>query len=217
MKNLKQRLAAMRRDYSGLELDERSVMKDPIRQFSFWMEQAVEAELTDANAVTLATAGANDQPDVRIVLLRSADKLGFTFYTNYNSRKGVELSANKKACMNFFWPELQRQVRILGTISKLPGRVSDKYFASRPRESQLGAWASDQSSVIPNRQSLLTRYDQAAVRFRGKEVPRPPYWGGYLLKPSSLEFWQGRASRLHDRILFEKKKDSRWQISRLAP
>ena len=174
-KNLAKRLTSLRRDYSGLELDEKSVMKNPIRQFSFWMEQAMEAELTDANAMTLGTAGKSSQPDLRVVLLRSADRNGFSFFTNYKSRKGEELAQNKKACLNFFWPELQRQVRISGSIRKLPAKESDAYFASRPRESQVGAWASPQSQIIESREALLSLYDRYAGEFRGRKVPRPPH------------------------------------------
>jgi pyridoxamine 5'-phosphate oxidase len=217
MSIIQKQIAVLRRDYSALELDEKSVMSNPFRQFEFWMEQALEAELQDANAMTLATSGAGSQPDLRIVLLRGVDKNGFTFFTNYKSRKGTELSANKKACLNFFWPELQRQVRIAGTVRKVSAKDSDAYFATRPRESQIGAWASHQSETLRDRRELMDVFEQYVAKFRNKTVPRPAYWGGYVLVPSSIEFWQGRPNRLHDRIFFERKKDGRWKKSRLSP
>jgi len=217
MNNLQNQLNTLRREYSALELDEHSVMKNPLKQFGFWMEQALETKLDDPNAMTLATAGKGGQPDLRIVLLRGFNRDGFSFFTNYNSRKGEELAQNKKACLNFFWPELQRQVRIAGSVSKVPARVSDDYFATRPRDSQIGAWASHQSEKIKDRKVLMDVYLEYTEQFKGITVPRPKHWGGYVLKPVQIEFWQGRASRLHDRILFEKKKDGRWAISRLSP
>jgi pyridoxamine 5'-phosphate oxidase len=167
--------------------------------------------------MTLATVNRKGQPDARIVLLRGVDKNGFSFFTNYKSAKGREINENKKVCLNFFWPDLSRQVRIAGTIEKLSAKISDDYFQSRPRESQLGAWASNQSEVIENRQALEAKFDEFEQKFNGKKIPRPAHWGGYIVRPVTIEFWQGRASRLHDRILYEKNKSGTWKISRLAP
>src|SRR6188768_2380644 len=173
MNNLQHQLATLRRDYSALELDEHSVMKDPLKQFEFWMEQALEAKLDEPNAMTLATSDDTAQPDLRVVLLRGFNRDGFSFFTNYQSRKGEEMAVNKKACLNFFWPELQRQVRIAGAVSKATARVSDGYFASRPRESQLGAWASRQSEEIKDRKELMDLYEYYSEHYKGLDVPRP--------------------------------------------
>jgi pyridoxamine 5'-phosphate oxidase len=207
----------MRNEIDSLELDKKRVEKNPFMQFERWMENALEAKTHEANAMTLATVNKKGQPDARIVLLRGVDKNGFTFFTNYKSAKGKEMSENKKVCLNFFWPELARQVRIKGVIEKLSSKLSDEYFQSRPRESQLGAWASNQSEVIENRQALERRFDELNEKYNEKKIPRPSHWGGYVVKPVTIEFWQGRASRLHDRILFEKNKSGKWKISRLAP
>lgn len=216
MSKIQKVLNSLRREYSMLELDEKSVIKNPFSQFEFWMEQAVEADLLDVNAMSLATADSNGRPDLRVVLLKDFGKDGFTFYTNYKSRKGKEITENKHACLNFFWVELQRQVRITGTLKKVSAAESDAYFATRPRESQLGSWASSQSNVIKNRQVLDDQFLYYFEKFKNKPVPRPPHWGGYALKPVRIEFWQGRENRMHDRVLFEKSSTG-WKISRLSP
>jgi pyridoxamine 5'-phosphate oxidase len=216
MSKIQDILNSLRREYSMLELDEKSVMKNPFKQFEFWMEQAIEAKLDDLNAMSLATADAKGKPDVRVVLLKSFDSNGFVFYTNYKSEKAKQIEKNKYAALNFFWVDLQRQVRINGTLKKTSAAESDEYFATRPRESQLGAWASTQSAVIKNRQVLDDRFLYYFEKYKGSDVPRPPQWGGYILKPSRIEFWQGRENRLHDRILFERNKED-WKISRLSP
>jgi pyridoxamine 5'-phosphate oxidase len=216
MKKLHRTIHSLRNDYAAHELDESGVRKNPIRQFEDWMRQALEAKAEEPNAMTLATAGAGGTPDLRVVLLRGISREGFTFYTNYGSAKGRQLAKNKRASLNFFWPELQRQVRVQGVIQKVPARVSDAYFNSRPRDSRIGAWASLQSVPLSGREALMDRVQQYEAEFRGRRIPRPPYWGGYLLTPRRIEFWQGRASRLHDRILYEKKRGG-WKISRLSP
>jgi len=204
-------------DFESLELDKKKVDKNPIVQFFRWMENALEAKVQDPNAMILATSNKKGQPDARIVLLRGVDKNGFSFFTNYKSAKGKEIVENKKVCLNFYWPELARQVRIKGVVEKLGSKVSDEYFQSRPRESQIGAWASNQSEWIENRDELNKKVEAFEKKFAGKKIPRPAHWGGYIVKPNSIEFWQGRTSRLHDRILFEKSKSGKWKISRLCP
>jgi pyridoxamine 5'-phosphate oxidase len=217
MNDVNKIIKSIRNETDSLELDKKRVEKNPITQFEHWMEHALEAKVQEPNAMTLATVNRKGQPDARIVLLRGVDKNGFSFFTNYKSAKGKEISENKKVCLNFFWPDLSRQVRIAGTIEKLSGKISDDYFQSRPRESQLGAWASNQSEVIENRKALEDKFDEFEKKFNGKKIPRPAHWGGYVVKPATIEFWQGRASRLHDRILYEKSKSGTWKISRLAP
>ncbi|HPD53882.1 MAG TPA: pyridoxamine 5'-phosphate oxidase [Bacteroidia bacterium] len=218
MRQISDIIRHLRTDFSAFELNESDVEKNPLRQFAKWMEQALEAEVNEPNAMTLATVNKKKQPDARIVLLRDVDKTGFTFFTNYQSRKGTQMADNKQACLNFFWPELQRQVRILGTIEKLSAKASDAYFKTRPRESQLGAWASDQSRELNDRHALVERLELLEKKFEGKAVVRPPHWGGYRLKPHHIEFWQGRPSRLHDRIIYERSRNSgKWRIFRLFP
>lgn len=207
----------LRFDFESLDLDKEKVDKNPIVQFFRWMENALEAKVQDANAMTLATADKKGQPDARIVLLRGADKNGFSFFTNYKSAKGKEIGENRKVCLNFYWAELARQVRIKGVVEKLGARVSDEYFQSRPRESQISAWASNQSEWIENRGELNKKFNELEKKFAGKNVPRPSHWGGFLVKPTAIEFWQGRTNRLHDRILFEKNKSGKWKMSRISP
>jgi len=202
-------------------LDESSVSPDPIRQFELWFADAVNAQMREPTAMTLATVGADGRPAARIVLLKAADARGFTFFTNYSSRKGRELAANRLAALLFFWPELERQIRIEGAVSPIDADESERYFAGRPRMSQLGAWASPQSEPIAGRAALETRFEEFADRYRDADtpVPRPPHWGGYRLEPESIEFWQGRASRLHDRIRYRRTQvhPVAWIIDRLAP
>jgi pyridoxamine 5'-phosphate oxidase len=211
----------LRTEYMRATLDEASVEPDPIRQFERWFTEAVSAKMPEPNAMTLATVDADGNPSARIVLLKGADQRGFTFFTNYASRKGRELAARPRAALLFFWPELERQIRIEGTVSQVDASESVEYFAGRPRPSQLGAWASPQSEPIGNRKELEARLAEFADRYGdvSAPVPRPPHWGGYRLAPESLEFWQGRASRLHDRIRYRRTKahPSAWIIDRLAP
>jgi len=202
-------------------LDESSVAADPVRQFEQWFADAVNAQVPEPNAMTLATVGADGDPSARIVLLKGVDEHGFTFFTNYASRKGRELATRPRAALLFFWPELERQIRIEGSVSQVDAAESAAYFAGRPRMSQLGAWASPQSDPIAGRSFLEARFAELADRYRdaSEPVPRPPHWGGYRLAPESLEFWQGRASRLHDRIRYRRTQAQppAWIVDRLAP
>lgn len=206
----------MRREYSGPHLSKSDVADDPVKQFEDWFDEALNDDLTDANAMQLATATKEGRPSVRTVLLKGFDERGFQFYTNYKSRKGRELQENTQAAVCFYWAELNRQVRIEGVVKKTSKENSADYFAQRPRNSQLSAHASKQSHTIKSRQELEDLYEQAEKKYEDKEVPLPDHWGGYLLGPSAVEFWQGRPSRLHDRIVYEKKEDN-WVIKRLAP
>ena len=209
--------ASQRTDYRRASLDAADVDADPIRQFSAWYDAAAAAEVPEVNAMTLATVDADGRPSARIVLLRGADARGFTFYTNFRSRKGRELDARPDAALLFFWPQLERQVRIEGTVARAELPAADAYFANRPRASQVGAWASPQSEPIPDRAWLERAYGEHDRRFGAEGgVPRPPHWGGYTLRPRAFEFWQGRASRLHDRIVYRRDGDA-WTIGRLAP
>jgi len=209
-------LAELRRDYARGSLDERSVDPDPIRQFQFWFRQALDAQLPEPNAMTLATVDGEGRPSARIVLIKGVDEQGFVFYTNYESRKGLELATNPHASLLFYWIELERQVRIEGVVEKTSAGESDAYFASRPLGSRIGAWASEQSREIADRAELEASEKAFTERF-GENPPRPPHWGGYRLVPERIEFWQGRPSRLHDRILYTREADGHWRISRLSP
>lgn len=207
----------LRTDYAAFELDEAHVLSHPFRQFERWMKNAIDAKVEEPNAMTLATTDADGFPDARVVLLRDLDKKGFVFFSNYRSRKGQELRANRRVCLNFFWPELQRQVRIRGKVERLPARASDAYFRSRPRQSQIGAWASLQSEPLAARADLEERFILFEKKFSGTSVPRPPHWGGYRVIPDHIEFWQGRRSRLHDRIAYGRSRAGRWTHCRLYP
>jgi len=190
---------------------------DPLRQFDSWYDAAVKAGLFDPSVMALATVGASGQPAVRMVLLKGFGPHGFVFYTNYESRKGRELAANPRVAVTFCWGDLDRQVRIEGTVERLSPAESDAYFQSRPRESQLGAWASQQSTVIPDRAALEARYQAVTERFTGAPVPRPPTWGGYRIMPAVIEFWQGRERRLHDRLRYARQDNGSWLLERLCP
>ncbi len=217
MTKLKDEIFNLRVDFNIGSLDEKKISSDPFKQFNIWMENALTAKVFEPTAMTLSTANKKGVVDSRIVLLRDLDKKGFNFFTNYNSAKGREMKENKNVSLNFFWPELQRQVRIRGVVEKLPEKASDKYFASRPRESQIGAWASNQSEVLADRNELENRVIELHLKFADKKVPRPKHWGGYRVKPTQIEFWQGRQSRLHDRFLFKKSRTGKWVMSRLNP
>ncbi len=206
----------MRSEYMQKTLSENEVNPCPIEQFKVWFDEAVNSKLKDANACTLATCGNDMLPDARIVLLKEYDKDGFVFFTNYESKKARDMKQNKKACINFSWLELERQIRISGEIEKISKAQSLAYFATRSRGSQLGAWVSEQSKLLESAQALRLQVAKMSEKFKNKQIPLPDFWGGYRLKPSRIEFWQGRESRLHDRILYSKQ-ESRWSICRLAP
>ena len=210
-------IANLRKDYSSQSLLETDVAVHPLDQFQKWWREAGDSAIDEVNAMTLATASSDGIPAARIVLLKDFDKSGFTFFTNYKSYKAMHLEENPKACLVFFWKELERQVRITGLVKKLPEKESDEYFLSRPVGSQVGAWASPQSQVIESREWLEERVLQLTEEFRQKELKRPPHWGGYLVTPVIIEFWQGRPSRLHDRIQYTLQEDSNWKIERLSP
>jgi pyridoxamine 5'-phosphate oxidase len=203
-------------EYETAGLDIGDVDPDPIVQWHRWYDEAVAAEVVEPNAMTLATVDPDGVPDGRVLLVRGVDERGLSFFTNYESAKGRQLDANPMAAMVFAWLDLHRQVRVRGRIDRVPGDESDEYFASRPRESQLGAWASAQSSPIADRAELEARVAAMAERFAGGDVPRPPHWGGWRLAPVSFEFWQGRPSRLHDRLRYDRSGTG-WQIRRLSP
>lgn len=197
-------------------LSERSVSPDPFEQFHMWFQLVLKSDLPQPYAMTLATVSSNGHPSARVVLFKGIDRRGFTFYTNYESRKGKELSVNKHAALLFYWQKLERQVRIEGTVEKLSQEESYEYFSSRPRDSRIGAWASRQSEVIENRSILEAQFKKYKQNFRNADVPLPDFWGGYRLLPRSIEFWQSRPNRLHDRIAYVAENSS-WKIVRLSP
>jgi pyridoxamine 5'-phosphate oxidase len=213
----KKDLSSLRKEYSSSQLDEKTVASDPLLEFEKWLNAAIEAELPEPNAMNLATATADGRPSSRIVLLKEVNPEGFVFYTNYQSQKGLEMEKNPFGALTFFWVELERQVRIEGSIERVSAEVSDTYFKSRPRGSQIGAWSSPQSQRIASRKILEERSVEIAKRFDGKDIPRPAQWGGYTLIPNRIEFWQGRENRLHDRILYKADLSGNWVIQRVAP
>ncbi|SRR5213594_3127890 len=210
-------LADLRAEYTQAGLDARDLDPDPLRQFQKWFEQALNAGIHEPNAMALATVNAAGQPSIRIVLLKGIDERGFTFFTNYKSRKAIELESNSRAALNFPWIELERQVNVIGTVTKVTPQESEAYFKSRPRGSRLGAWASHQSEAIADRSVLEKRMRELESKYVDDNIPAPPDWGGYRLKPSEIEFWQGRPNRLHDRFRYLFQADKTWRIDRLSP
>lgn len=209
-------IADIRKDYRLHTLNETDAATDAIEQFARWWNDAVQSEIVEVNAMTLATATHDGKPSARIVLLKSFDKNGFVFFTNYESHKGKELKENTNAALVFFWKEIERQVRIEGTVEKTTAVESDAYFFSRPEGSRIGAWSSPQSEVIANRQTLEASEQLYKEKF-ANSIPRPPHWGGYRVMPLRIEFWQGRSNRLHDRLLYTKTNEGSWKVDRLAP
>lgn len=214
---MKRKIASLRQEYSQKKFSEKKALPDPFAQFAKWWKQAMKSGISEVNAMALATSSADGMPSARIVLLKDYSENGFVFFTNYNSFKGRQLAENPKACLVFFWKELERQVRITGIIEKISNEENDEYFYSRPQESQVGAIASPQSQVIAGREWLDENYKKLAKEAEGKKIERPQHWGGYLVKPVIIEFWQGRPSRLHDRLQYSLQDDGKWKIERLAP
>lgn len=210
-------IAEIRKDYSQKELLEENLPLHPIEQFGIWWDEAMEAKIEEANAMTLATASADGVPSARIVLLKGFGQQGFVFYTNYTSAKGKQLTENPKASLVFFWKELERQVRITGMVEKTGVKESEEYFLSRPQGSQLAAWTSPQSQVIESRLWLDDQFQKITKQMEATSMQRPPNWGGYIVKPAIVEFWQGRPNRLHDRIQYSRGEQGEWRIERLAP
>lgn len=218
MKSIRETVHEIREEYKSRILSEKEVDKSPIIQFEHWFEEAIKSEIPEVNAMTLATASKEGMPSARIVLLKGFDEQGFTFYTNYLSRKGKELIKNPFASMVFFWPELERQVRIEGRVEKTSKETSEAYFNSRPFESRVAAIISPQSQVVPNRIFLDQKWKEASKQYEGdKTIPKPAHWGGFVLNPHKIEFWQGRPGRLHDRLLYSRMEKTKWKIERLAP
>lgn len=209
-------LTDLRRDYAFETLSRSSVAHSPFVQFAKWMDEALSSAIIDANAMMISTVDAESRPSSRVVLLKDFGESGFTFFTNYDSKKGQDLAVNPNTVLHFFWPELERQINIRGTAAKVSREESETYFRSRPVESRIGAWASNQSTVLSSREELEKRVEDLRAKFDGEDIPLPPFWGGFRVAPDRFEFWQGRPSRLHDRISYELK-GSDWEISRLSP
>lgn len=210
-------ISHLRREYSLGSLHRKDLLADPIAQFRAWFTATTEAGVVEANAMTLSTIGLDGRPSARIVLLKGVDERGFSFFTNYESRKGQELAAKPFASLTFLWKEMERQVRVEGTVTKVSREESEAYFRSRPRNSRLGAWVSNQSQVITDREVLEKNMAELQARYPGEDVPLPPNWGGYMVKPETIEFWQGQRSRLHDRLVYRRQADDSWLVERLAP
>ena len=210
-------ISRLRKEYTRAGLDESDAAPDPIEQFRGWFGDALAAELHEPNAMTLATATPEGRPSARVILIKGFDERGFIFYTNYEGRKAGELEANPHCALVFYWAELERQVRIEGRARRISDEESDAYFASRPRGSQLGAWVSEQSRSVENRGALEQRLRELEREYEGREIPRPPFWGGYRVEPEVIEFWQGRENRLHDRLQYRRSEDGGWERERLQP
>ena len=209
------KVANLRNEYTRAGLTDAD--PDPVSQFRAWFESALAADLHEPNAMTLATATPDGKPSARVVLLKGYDERGFVFYTNYEGRKGREMERNPRAALVFYWGELERQVRIEGRVSRVPESESDAYYASRPRGSRLGAWVSEQSRPVESRAVLETGLRELETEYQGRDIPRPPFWGGYRVEPEAIEFWQGRENRLHDRLVYRRTDDGGWGIERLQP
>ena len=207
----------LRIDYTKFSIDEFGLLSDPIDQFNNWFKNALNSKVSEANAMVLSTVSSQNIPSARVVLLKGVQPNGFKFYTNYDSFKGKELAENPNACLTFFWPELEQQIRITGWVEKIDATESETYFHSRPRGSQISALASNQSAKISDRAILVDEVARLEKLYANITVPKPEFWGGYLLNPTKVEFWQGRSSRLHDRFLYEKLEANNWQVSRLSP
>ncbi|HAW50764.1 MAG TPA: pyridoxamine 5'-phosphate oxidase [Flavobacteriales bacterium] len=218
LEEIRSYINSLRRASADQPLDEKDVCSDPFDQFEKWFEEAVNVQILDPFAMILATVSEIGYPSTRVVYMRDISKDGIVFYTNYLSQKGKEITSNPMVSMLFFWGEIERQIRIFGRAEQLTAKQSDEYFASRPRESQIGAWSSDQSDYIQSRKELEEKYEYYSEKFKGLDVPRPENWGGYIVKPRKFEFWQGRPNRLHDRIAYLLSEDSdSWEIKRLSP
>ncbi|MDP8947292.1 MAG: pyridoxamine 5'-phosphate oxidase [Actinomycetota bacterium] len=211
------RIAHLRKEYTRAGLKESEADPNPIEQFRTWFDVALTSNLHEPNAMALATATLDGRPSARVVLLKDFDERGFVFYTNYEGRKGEELEANPQCALLFYWGELERQVRVEGRVRRVPDKESDAYFAGRPRGSQLGAWASEQSRPVGDRGALEQRLRELEAEYEGREVPRPPFWGGYRVEPETIEFWQGRENRVHDRLVYRRSEDGGWRRGRLQP
>lgn len=216
MDDLRNHIIKLREDFTKGTLNETDVASEPFIQFSIWLQQAVESKIPEVQAMNLATVSENGRPSSRIVYLREFENNHFSFYTNYNSRKGKEIQKNPNAALTFFWPELERQIRIEGKVQKASSEQSDAYFNNRPYDSKIGAWASEQSNALSSRKELERRLDDLKNRFSPETIKRPEFWGGFILNANYYEFWQGRKSRLHDRICYELKNE-KWSIERLSP
>ncbi len=210
-------ISDIRREYASRSLSEADTDPDPIMQFRVWFDEALRSEVFDVNAMSLATASTAGEPSARIVLLKGVDEQGFVFFTHYDSAKGRDLARNPRAALLFYWAELERQVRIVGTVARVPREASEAYFATRPVESQWAAWSARQSSELATRAELERQFGEIKQRFANQPVPCPPDWGGFRVAPERIEFWQGRPSRLHDRLLYTKQHDGSWSRVRLAP
>lgn len=210
-------LKDLRRDYASRALDDTAVDPDPLTQFRAWFAEALNSQVMDANAMSLATASSSGEPSVRTVLLKDVDQRGFVFFTHYTSQKGRDLAQNPRASLLFYWAELERQVQITGAVTSVSREISEAYFASRPIDSQWAAWAAAQSTELPDRETLERQYDEVKRRYENQPVPCPPDWGGYHVEAERMEFWQGRPGRLHDRIVYTRQPDGTWTRARLAP